>query len=119
MNRPHLTATAAALLLLLCSACSEDKDVPSVAKIQSDCTEWCTTAWQEPTSQQVCQDACREYVDRFRRCAEAEGTCARNRNCALQKLKQACSHEGAYVQVCEDSGRFAHNLTFDLCGQQP
>lgn len=119
MNRPHLPALAAVLLLLPFSSCSGKKDAPSLAKTLSDCTEWCASAWQEPTPQQVCRDACREYADRFRQCAEAEETCAGARSCALQKLRQACAREGPHVQTCEDSGRFAHNLTFEVCESQP
>jgi len=119
MKRVYLLAWAAAFSAMSCASCSGEKAPTPIAKIQNDCTEWCEPAWEEDTTRQVCRDACREYVDEFRRCTSTGKPCAEARGCALRGLKTACSHQGEYVQVCEDSGRFAHHLMLEVCTPEP
>ncbi len=115
MNHVRLAAWIVAVSLPLLSSCSDKTAAKTLPTIRDDCTEWCEPAWEEADAQQVCMDACREYVDQFKTCASAGRPCTEARICAVQKLKQACSHLGEYASVCEDSGRFAHNLMLQVC----
>jgi len=110
-----LLVPAAALGLCLLSSCSREDTAAPLPKIQNDCTEWCGPAWEEDTTRQVCREACRQYVDLFRRCSSDGKACGDARVCALKELKQACALQGEYAQVCQDSGRFAHHLMLEVC----
>jgi hypothetical protein len=105
-----------ALLPVLFFSCNLGKAPVRLDAIGSDCSQWCESAYKTEGSRQICRQACRSFLERFRACLQQQPSCRKARQCALDAMREAClPRTGGDRETCTLGGDYAYKLSLDYC----